>query len=81
MSAHAIWRVGREARAQLCRYANYPMIDLAEISGRSRWLTVNGVEFETHWDVAAAVHDDVGRPVLGSVEHAAGSNTAFVSFR
>lgn len=69
LRAEEIWALGEAARTQIFGVTPRPKIDLGRLIKRSRQLRVNGLAFETHWEVARPVVDDAGNPVMGAVEH------------
>lgn len=69
LRAEEIWAVGEVARTQIFGATPRPKIDVARLIRRSRQLRVNGLAFETHWELGRPVVDDAGNPVMGAVEH------------
>jgi hypothetical protein len=69
LRAPEIWALGEAARRQIAGAAQKPKLDLARLIARSRRLQVNGLAFETHWELGRAITDDAGNPALGVLEH------------
>lgn len=69
LRAEEIWAIGEAARTQICGATQRPKIDITRVIKRSRQLRVNGIAFETHWELGHPVADDTGKPVMGAVEH------------
>lgn len=69
MRADAVWRIGEAARRQICVPAQRPKVDIARLIARTRHLRVNGLAFETQWELGGAIADDFGNPVLGATEY------------
>lgn len=69
LRAEEIWALGEAARRQVFGVTPRPKIDLTRLIRRSRQLRVNGLSFETHWELGRPVVDDAGNPVMGAVEH------------
>lgn len=69
LRAEEIWARGEAARTQIFGLTPRPKIDLARLIKRSRQIRVNGLAFETHWELGRPVVDDAGNPVMGAVEH------------
>jgi Zn-dependent peptidase ImmA (M78 family) len=69
LRAQEIWAIGEAARAQVCGTTQRPKLDVMRVIRRSRQLSVNGLAFETHWELGRAITDDAGNPVMGAVEH------------
>jgi hypothetical protein len=69
MRAEAIWQIGEVARCQVGLQRHRPKLDLARMIARTRQLRVNGLAFETRWDLGSDVTDDSGIPVLGATEY------------
>jgi hypothetical protein len=64
-----IWQVGEAARSQICGASQRPKVELARIVARAKHFKVNGLSFETHWELGRAVTDDAGAAVMGAVEY------------
>lgn len=64
-----IWRIGEAARSQICGATQRPKVDLARIVSRSRHFRVNGLIFDTHWELGRPVTDEAGNTVMGAVEY------------
>lgn len=64
-----VWLVAEVARDQICGANPRPKINLERIVARTKTLQINGLSFETHWELGRDVTDDAGNPVMGSVEH------------
>lgn len=69
LRAEEIWALGEAARTQIFGVTPRPKIEVARLIRRSRQLLVNGLAFETHWEIGRPVVDDAGNPVMGAVEH------------
>jgi len=69
LKAESIWAVADAARVQVCSNALRPKVEIAQIISRTRHLVVNGIAFETHWELDHPVIDDTGQPVAGAVEY------------
>ena len=64
-----IWLLGETARLQTCGTSPRLKVEVSRIIARAARLRVNGLAFETHWELNHAVVDDEGTPVLGAVEY------------
>jgi hypothetical protein len=69
LRAAEVWSLGEAARRQCFGPVPRPKIEVGRLIARARHLQVNGVSFETHWELDRAVTDDTGEPVMGAVEH------------
>ena len=69
LKAESIWTVADAARRQVCGNAQRARVEIPQIIKRTRNLVVNGIAFETHWELDRPVVDDTGHPVAGAVEY------------
>lgn len=69
MRAQAIWQVAEAARRQICVPRHRPKVDVDRLISRTRNMQVNGLAFETRWELGSAITDDLGNPVLGATEY------------
>jgi hypothetical protein len=64
----AIWAVALRLRRAILGDATGPAVDADTIVAATSELIINGRQVSTSWDFAHAVHDTLGRPVLGVCE-------------
>lgn len=64
-----IWQVGEAARSQICGATQRPKVEVARIVARAKHFRVNGISFDTHWELGRQVTDDAGNEVMGAVEY------------
>ena len=69
LKAESIWAVADAARTQVCGNAQRARVEISQIVKRTRNLVVNGIAYETHWELDRPVIDDTGHPVAGAVEY------------
>ena len=69
MRREEIWRIGESARAQIAIHPRRPKIEVSQVIARCKNLSINGLQFSTHWELGRPVTDDTGNAVLGAVEH------------
>ena len=69
LKAESIWAIADAARTQVSGNAQRARVEISQIIKRTRHLVVNGIAFETHWELDHPVIDDTGQPVAGAVEY------------